>query len=102
MKFNEILRNLRKSTGKQIKEVAKEVGIPADTISKYELGRHEPDIANIIILANYYHVSIDYLLRGNDNISIPKEEYKELKDTKTLYDKVINDLSKVIHERDRI
>ena len=90
MKFNEILRNLRKSTGKQIKEVAKEVGIPADTISKYELGRHEPDIANIIILANYYHVSIDYLLKNKEKetYEITKEEFIEFTNFKKEFDKM--------------
>lgn len=102
MELNENLRSLRKTTGKQMKDVAHECLITPENLGRYERNNNEPNIATLIILADYYHVSIDYLLRRNDNISIPKEEYKELKDTKTLYDKVINDLSKVIHERDRI
>lgn len=102
MKFNEILKNLRKENNLELKKVANDLSIPYNNLGKYERGECEPSIDTLILLADYYHVSIDYLLRGNDNISIPKEEYKELKDTKTLYDKVINDLSKVIHERDRI
>lgn len=102
MKFSEILRNLRKASGKNIREVASETGLSFDNLGRYERNDNEPNIATLIILADYYHVTLDYLLRGNDNISIPKEEYKELKDTKALYDKVINDISKVIHDRDRI
>ena len=85
-----------------MKDVAHECLITLENLGRYERGTCEPSIDTLILLADYYHVTLDYLLRGNDNISILKEEYKELKDTKTLYDKVINDLSKVIHESDRI
>ena len=102
MGLSENLRSLRKSNGKQMKDVAHECLITPENLERYERGTCEPSIDTLILLADYYHVTVDYLLRGNDNVLIPKEEYKELKDTKTLYDKVINDLSKVIHERDRI
>lgn len=37
------------------------------TISRYENDQHEPTIQNLVILARYYAVSIDYLLGLSDN-----------------------------------
>lgn len=38
-----------------------------NTISRYETGEREPGIAELIKLANYFDVSIDYLLEQTDN-----------------------------------
>lgn len=38
-----------------------------NTISRYETGDREPGINELIKIANYFSVSIDYLLEQTDN-----------------------------------
>ena len=61
MKYNEILRQLRKEKEKTIEEVAKDLDISKDRYGKYERGERQPDIDTLIIIADYYKVSLDYI-----------------------------------------
>ena len=71
MKFENI-RNLREDNDKTQKEVAAYLNIKQTTYSKYELGKINVPIDVFIKLADYYTVSIDYLVgRGK------KWNYKE-------------------------
>ena len=94
MKFNEILRSLRKASGKNIREVASETGLSFDNLGRYERNDNEPNIATLIILADYYHVTLDYLLRGDsDGFYIRSEEYIKLKNKEKNYDKIVEILN---------
>lgn len=44
------------------REVAKETKIPNSTLANYETGRTQPDLETIGILADFYGVSVDWLL----------------------------------------
>lgn len=61
MKFENI-RNLREDNDKTQKEVAAYLNIKQTTHSKYELGKINVPIDVFIKLADYYTVSIDYLV----------------------------------------
>ena len=61
MKFENI-RNLREDNDKTKKEVASYLNIKQTTYSKYELGKINVPIDVFIKLADYYTVSIDYLV----------------------------------------
>ena len=61
MKYNEVLRQLRKEKDKTIEEVANDLEISKDRYGKYERGERQPDIDTLIILADYYKVTLDYL-----------------------------------------
>ena len=56
------LKKARENTGFTQREVSKETKIPQSTIANYETGRTEPDIENLGILADFYGVSVDWLL----------------------------------------
>jgi len=60
--FPSKIRKARLDTGFTQKEVEKETGIKQSTITKYENGRLEPDLEKLGILADFYGVSIDWLL----------------------------------------
>ena len=49
---------------------AKETGIPLSTIAKYETERLQPDLEKLGILAEFYGVSIDWLLGLKSNQKI--------------------------------
>lgn len=56
------LKELRKSKSLNQSQVANAIGISQRTYSNYEIGTREPDINTIIKLADYFNVTIDYLL----------------------------------------
>lgn len=60
--MGEILKNLRLLNKKSKKEVAESLNISAPAYFKYENNESKPTIENLIKLANYYNVSVDYLL----------------------------------------
>ncbi len=68
-----ILKNLRAEKGVLQKDVAKFLGIDRTTYVKYENGNSEPNSEMLIALANYFNVSIDYLLGRIDHNVSPVE-----------------------------
>lgn len=56
------LKQLRISEGKTQVEIAKAINITQYTYSNYETGYTEPNIETLIKLADYYGVSLDYLV----------------------------------------
>ena len=44
-----------------------ELSMNQNSISRYETGEREADYATLIAIADYFHVSIDYLLGRTDN-----------------------------------
>lgn len=58
----ENIRNLREDNDKKQQELADYLNIKQTTYSKYELGKINIPIEVFIKLADYYDVSIDYLV----------------------------------------
>lgn len=56
------LKELRKSQGLTQAEVATEINVALSTYRGYENETSEPSIQTLIKLANYFDVSLDYLL----------------------------------------
>ena len=61
------LKELRKKHGITQQRLAFELNMNQNTVSRYETGEREADYRTLILLADYFHVSVDYLLeRTND------------------------------------
>lgn len=56
------LRELRKAKGISQLRLALDLNTNQNTISRYETGEREPGINELIKLADYFNVSIDYLV----------------------------------------
>jgi transcriptional regulator with XRE-family HTH domain len=56
------IRNLREDNDKKQQELADYLNIKQTTYSKYELGKINIPIEAFIKLADYYNVSIDYIV----------------------------------------
>lgn len=68
------LKELREKTGKNMKDVAKELNLPYTTYVNYEKGNREPNSEMLIVMAKYYGVSVDYLIgRSVGSAITPKE-----------------------------
>lgn len=70
----EKLRELRKEKGISLKELGAAMGVAESTMSLYENGKRQPDYETLLKLAEYFNVTVDYLLRGNDNSERLPEE----------------------------
>lgn len=84
----EALRRLRREKGISMKELGKKIGVAESTISKYETGKREPDFETLLKLGEFFNVSVDYLLRG--------EQYHEKTPALTAKDE--RDISKKLEE----
>jgi transcriptional regulator with XRE-family HTH domain len=100
MIFAKTLRKLRKEKGITMEELAHFIDVSYSLIAMYENDKRQPTPKTLQALADYFNVSIDYLLGRTDNPKtaliegddVPKElrdlgvEYftiaKELKDAK--------------------
>lgn len=65
MKFNENLIELRKQKGYSQEELAYQLGVSRQSISKWESGLSIPELERIIELADLFEISIDDLVRDN-------------------------------------
>ncbi len=64
------LRLLRKQRKISQLKLAMDLGMSQNNISRYETGEREADYRTLIMIANYFNVSIDYLLERTDNPEI--------------------------------
>ena len=56
------LKELRTEKGMTQNEVAKVIGYSSLSYARYEKGEREPDINTLCKLADYFEVSVDYLI----------------------------------------
>ena len=66
----ERLKELRTNKKLNQQKLAMDLNTTQSTISNYEMGAYQPDIAMLIKLAQYFGVSVDYLI-GNSDIKMP-------------------------------
>ena len=59
-----MLKRLRKQSNLTQKELADALHISQTSVSKYERGESEPDLAMVIEMADFFKVSIDEFIRG--------------------------------------
>lgn len=65
--FGSRLRQLRKEDNLTQKELAAKLGLAFSTISMYERGIREPDFETTEAIADYFNVSMDFLLGKSTN-----------------------------------
>lgn len=74
----ERLKALRKSKGLSMKELGRLFGLSESTISLYESGKRQPDNETILKIADFFDVSVDYLL-GREEKETPSYTEEERK-----------------------
>lgn len=61
------LRQLREARHISQLKLAMDLNLNQNSISRYESGAREADYKTLIALADYFQVSVDYLLERTDN-----------------------------------
>lgn len=56
------LKALRERQQMDRKTLAELIGLSKNVIGQYESGEKDPSVRSLIALADYFHVSVDYLL----------------------------------------
>ena len=64
--FPERLRKLREERRIKRYILSQRCGLHSDAIRRYERGEAEPDIKSLIAIANFFEVSLDYLMGRSD------------------------------------
>ena len=64
--FCERLKHLQEEQGRLKKDVSAAVGLSLMGYYRYEQGTREPSMSTLIALAQYFDVSVDYLLGLSD------------------------------------
>lgn len=75
--FQDVIKDLRVQKGLTTDEVALEIGVSGGAYRNYERGERTPDFVKLGKLADFYGVSVDYLL-GRDTEPKPLEQLAKI------------------------
>lgn len=71
MDFRERLFDLRRQAGLSQEELANLLGVTRQAVQKWEAGTSRPDMDNLVSLADYFKVSLDFLVTGKESSPSP-------------------------------
>ncbi|MCM1083932.1 MAG: helix-turn-helix domain-containing protein [Clostridium sp.] len=91
------LFELRKERGISQEGLALEVGLKIDTYRAIEQGKTRGRIDTLVILADYFHVSLDYLICDKKNVANELEIQTDVLSEESK-EKVYRIMKAVIHE----
>lgn len=66
MKFQEKLMSLRKKKGMSQEELGMELQVSRQTVSKWESGQSYPDFQRLVMLSDYFDMTLDELVKDVD------------------------------------
>jgi len=75
--MSEQLIELRKKKGISQEELAHEIGVSRQAVSKWETGQGFPDTDKLIKLVEFYDTSADYILFGRDPVQEEESIWKD-------------------------
>lgn len=68
------IKSLRESENIQQNEFAKKIGVSNVVLSRYESGERKPDYDTLVTIADYFNVTIDYLLGRSNTPNMSEQE----------------------------
>lgn len=63
--INDRIFTLRTQAGISQQRLADDLNLSRRAISLLETGRRTPDIQSVLLLADYFQISLDYLVKGS-------------------------------------
>ena len=89
MKFNDKLTTLRKSHGYTQEQLADQLGVSRQAVSRWELGETTPEMNILIQLCKVFDVSADYLINdeyeSDNDIPVVKKKETQMKEAANKY-----------------
>lgn len=79
MQFNEKLLEMRKKQGLSQEELGIELQVSRQTVSKWEAGQSYPDFQRLVMLSDYFNMTLDELVK---DIDVQEVRGKSLADEK--------------------
>lgn len=80
MKLSEKLYSLRKKSGLSQEQLAEELSVSRQAISKWESGISVPESEKLIVISSYFNVSVDYLIKDDiESLAVLKATTRENK-----------------------
>ena len=76
-KIANFIKIYRKEKGLTQQQLAELVGVTEKAVSKWENGWTSPDIDNLVILSDLYNISIDELLKNEQDVKKTAENLKD-------------------------
>lgn len=99
--FGSILEELRKDANMTQKELSEVIFVTTGTISNYENDRYLPDIEKLIMLADHFDVTTDYLL-GRTSYSLNPDIFETTIDTTITIGRFLKDFISLSNDRQAI
>lgn len=88
------LKEIREFKGISQKDFAAIIGVPANTYNQWENGKRQPDPEIMIMIADYYDITLDYLMgRESPAKENPSEQIEGIDETSIEILNVCADLS---------
>ncbi|MCD8106996.1 MAG: helix-turn-helix domain-containing protein [Oscillospiraceae bacterium] len=83
MALSEKLYTLRKKSGLSQEQLAEELNVSRQAISKWESGNSIPESDKLVAISNYFNVSLDYLLKDDEpsGVASPTDEESDSRET---------------------
>ena len=78
MTVGDRIQSLRKSKGMSQEELADQVGVSRQAVSKWESEQATPDLDKVVIMSELFEVTTDYLLKGIEPVKM--DEHKTMAD----------------------
>lgn len=79
MKFHEKLLALRKQKGLSQEELGMELQVSRQTISKWEAGQSYPDFTKLVLLSDFFNLSLDELVKDIDVQEVREKNFTDEK-----------------------
>ena len=98
MKFGDRLRELLELNNLSQKQLGEKLNIAPSTIGNYVRNIREPDHATLIVFADYFNVSVDFLLGKSHGNNMTDEEQLLL----TIYKGLNSDYKKILLEQTKL
>ena len=78
MDFRSVLNYEIKKRNLTNYQISKATGISDSLISYWRKGSRKPNLDNLLLLSNYFNLSLDYLIKGEKDISILSSNHSDL------------------------
>ena len=78
MNFATRLKQLRYESGLPQTELAEKLNITRSSLCNYELGRREPSLEILNIIADFFNVDIDYLVGKTDKTTLIIDDQEKI------------------------